>query len=250
MDTVQPAGPGTTTIHPATAEQAMAWIKGGWELFKKAPGIWIAIVIVYILIAIVVGLIPFIGSLAMSLFAPVFTLGWLQGARDLQAGQPLRLGHLFSGFQSPRMGSLVLLGLLSLAISLGFALIAALGAFGVVAGGGMDSGPGIGALLLILLILLVILALVAAFLFATPLVGFAGLSPIDAVTLSFAATFRNWLPLLVWSLIALLLLIVGAIPFGLGLLIVGPMLSASYWLMCRDVFELPVESPAASAPTA
>jgi hypothetical protein len=223
MQAAPHATPGITP-RTATAEQAMGWIKGGWELFVQAPGIWIAILVIYLLISFAFSVIPVVGSLALSLFAPVFTLGWLQGARDLQAGRALRITHLFHGFQSPRMGNLVLLGLLSLGIGIGFTLVAALGAFGVASGSETNEGPGLGALLLILLILLAILALLAAFLFATPLVGFAGLSPLDA-------------------------LIVGLIPFGLGLLIVGPLLTASYWLMCRDVFELPPESPTASEPT-
>jgi len=54
--------------------------------------------------------------------------------------------------------------------------------------------------------------------------------------LSLSATMKNWLSLLVWAVLAILLVLVGAIPFGLGLLVVMPMLSAGYYLMYRTIF--------------
>jgi uncharacterized membrane protein len=221
-------------VREVGVDRATAWIGEGWALFKRAPGIWIAILVIYLVIAVVVGFIPVIGSLAFSLFAPVFTYGFLAGARDLEAGQSLQIGHLFAGFSSPRFGSLIVLGVLSLIVGVGLAVVAVLGLGGAIVGAG-ESGGGLMAMLGSLIVLLIMLVLIAALFFATPLVGFAGTAPIEAVKLSFAATIRNWLPLLVWGLIALVLSLVGSIPFGLGLLIVVPLVTASYWCVCRDV---------------
>ncbi|MFC4253136.1 MAG: BPSS1780 family membrane protein [Sinimarinibacterium flocculans] len=223
-----------TGIRSVGVDRASAWIGEGWALFKRAPGLWIAILVIYFVIAIVAGLIPVVGSLAFSLFAPVFTYGFLAGARDLDAGQALKIEHLFAGFSSPRLGSLVVLGVLSLVVGVGLALVAGFGLAGAFAGAA-DGGGGLLTLLVMLVVLLVMLVLIAALFFATPLVGFAGTGPVDAVKLSFAATIRNWLPLLVWGLIGLVLTFVGSIPFGLGLLVVVPLLTASYWCVCRDV---------------
>lgn len=222
-------------INLATTDQAMGWLRDGWELFKRAPGIWIGIVVIYIVISLAANLIPIIGSLALALFGIVFTFGMFCGARDLEAGNPLTIGHLFAGFSSPRMGSLVLLGLLTLIGSLCVGIPAGLVAVILVAGGNGGLGLATGLLLAVLAIVLVAV-LSAALLFATPLVGFNGLSPIEAVKLSFAATLKNWLPLLVWGVLAILLVLAGAIPLGLGLLVVMPMLCASYWLMYRTIF--------------
>lgn len=223
-----------TGVRAVDVDRATAWIGEGWALFKRAPGIWIALVVIYFVIAVVAGLIPVVGSLAFSLFAPVFTYGWLLGARELEAGQPLRIEHLFAGFKSPRLGSLVVLGVLSLVIGVALALVAGLGMAGAVMGGG-ERGGGLLALLGSLIVLLIVLVLLAALFFATPLVGFSGMTPLEAIKLSFAATVENWLPLLVWGLIALVLAIIGTIPFGLGLLVVVPLLLASYWCACRDI---------------
>lgn len=224
----------TSGIRTVDASRATAWIGEGWNLFKQAPGIWIALLVVYFVIAFMAGWIPLVGSLAMSLLAPVFSYGFLAGARDLQAGQALKIEHLFAGFKSPRLGQLIMLGLLSLAVGIVLVLLAGFGMVGAVLGSG-DSGVGMGALLGSLIVLLLVLVLVAALFFATPLVGFAGMDPVEAVKLSFAATLQNWLPLLVWGLLALVLSVIGAIPFGLGLLIVAPLLLASYWCACRDI---------------
>ncbi len=218
-------------VRSVGVDRATAWIGEGWELFKRAPGIWIALVVIYFVIALVVaGLIPVVGSLAFSLFAPTFTYGWLLGARELQAGHPLKIEHLFAGFKSPRLGSLVVLGVLSLVIGIALGLVAGFGMAGAVMGSG-ERGGGLVALV----VLLIVLVLIAALFFATPLVGFSNVTPVEAIKLSFAATVKNWLPLLVWGLLALLLTIVGSIPFGLGLLVVVPVLLASYWCACRDI---------------
>lgn len=225
-------------IRVATTDQATAWIGGGWRIFKQAPGVWIAMLLVYFIISFIVGLIPVIGSLAMTLCVPVFTLGWMQGVKDVEAGNTLKVTQLFSGFQSPRMGNLVILGLLSLGIAIGIALIVGLGMFSMFWHDGQLAVDdiGVGALILAFVAMLLGLLLAAAFLFAAPLVGFDGMAPVAAVKLSFAAAFKNWLSLLIWSLLAMLLCIVGAIPFGLGLLVVIPLLANSYYLVYRDIF--------------
>lgn len=228
-----PTKPPELRIHTATAGDATAWIAAGWELFKKAPGPWIGILVVFFLINLAAGLLPIAGPTAMAVLGPVFTFGWLSGAADLDAGRHLTLGHLFAGFGSPVRNSLILLGAISLLASVAMALIA-VSAIGGVAPGTVEVAPFS---LLVLLILLV--PVIAAFLFATPLVGFDRLPIATALRLSFNASFRNWLALLVWSLLALALILVGALTFGLGLLVVVPVLTASYYRLYQAIFPIP-----------
>ena len=218
------------------ADQATAWLREGWELFKRAPGLWIAILVIYFVIVVVASLIPFVGALAVNLFSYVFIFGMLSGTRDLAAGKPLTVGHLFAGFGSPRMGSLILLGVLALigalCIGMPMGLIAA-----VVIGGGKAGGFGFATGMLMAILALALIAVFsAALLFAAPLVGFRSLAPVAAIKLSFAATLANWVPLLLWGVLGMLLALVGALPFGLGLLVVSPMLMASYYCMYRAIF--------------
>lgn len=89
------------------------------------------------------------------------------------------------------------------------------------------------------MLLILLVPVIAAFLFATPLVGFDRLPIATALRLSFNASFRNWLALLVWSLLALALILVGALTFGLGLLVVVPVLTASYYRLYQAIFPIP-----------
>ena len=221
-------------VNLATTDQALEWLRGGWNLFLRAPGIWIGIVVIYVVISLVANLIPFIGGFALALFANVFAFGILSGAQALEAGHPLAVGHLFAGFNSPRMGSLVLLGVFALIGTLCIGMPAGL-AFGLIAATGTGIGVVTGALLILLMAVLLV-AISAVLLFATPLVGFDGLAPVESMKLSLTATMNNWLALLVWGVLAILLVLAGAIPFGLGLLVVMPMLSAGYYLMYRTIF--------------
>lgn len=224
-------------INLATTGQALEWLRGGWKLFLRAPGIWIAILVIYVVISVAASLIPFVGGIALALFANVFMFGMLLGTQALEAGHPLAVGHLFAGFNSPRMGSLVLLAVLGLLGTLCLGIPAGL-AFGLITATGAGIDLVVGALPILLLAVLLV-TVSAALLFATPLVGFNGLTPVEALKLSFRATMKNWLSLLVSGVLAILLVLAGAIPFGLGLLVVIPMLYASSYLMYRTIFTAP-----------
>lgn len=228
------ANPNLPHINLATTDQALEWLRGGWRLFLRAPGIWIAIMAIYFVISLASNFIPFVGGIALALFGNVFVFGILSGTQALEAGHPLTVGHLFAGFKSPRMGSLVLLAVLGLIGALCIGIPAGL-AFGLNVA--TDSGIGVVAWVPLTLVMAVLLVAVsAALLFATPLVGFNGLAPVEAMKLSFTATIKNWLSLLVWGVLGVLLVLAGAIPFGLGLLVVLPMLSGGYYLVYRTIF--------------
>jgi uncharacterized membrane protein len=57
-----------------------------------------------------------------------------------------------------------------------------------------------------------------------------------ALQLSFLGCWRNILPFLVYGLVALGLVFVGSIPFGLGLLVVFPLLTIAIYLAYRDIY--------------
>jgi uncharacterized membrane protein len=62
------------------------------------------------------------------------------------------------------------------------------------------------------------------------------LSPFEAMKRSLFACVRNWRALLVFAVLALFMCLVAIIPFGLGLLIAGPVLAISWWAGYRDLF--------------
>ena len=217
------------------------WIVSGFGLFKKQPGMWILIVIAYFLIVCVLSVIPLIGSLANMLLYPVFTAGLMLGCRVLEQSEGLEFGHLFAGFKQ-NTGNLVVLGLLTLVgwiiILIPMMVIVGGGAFFAVMRGDPSAVAAFG--LTFFLALLVVLALsiplYMALWFAPSLIVFHKLAPVEAMKSSFFACLKNIAAFLLYGVILLALSVIAAIPFGLGFLILVPVIIASIYTAYRDVY--------------
>ena len=79
------------------AENGWKWIVQGWNLFKRAPGVWIALMVVFIVISIVLAFVPVLGSIASMVLTPTFTAGMMIGCRARDEGGELKVEHLFAG---------------------------------------------------------------------------------------------------------------------------------------------------------
>lgn len=86
------------------------------------------------------------------------------------------------------------------------------------------------------MVLALIVPVTMATWFAPALVWFRNLEPLDALRQSFLGCWRNVLPFLVYGLIVLVLMGLAAIPFGLGILIMGPTLVGSTYAAYLDIF--------------
>ena len=228
------------------AGQGMVWLSTAWDLFKRAPGIWIALIVIYLVLAVVLGFIPMVGQLALTLLGPVFMGGILLGCKALDDGKALRIEHLFAGFQSKLgplitlgavyLGGLILIGILVFGIGamlLGINVLANLGSGAM----GMNAGSAITSVLLLsCLAMLLILPLGMAMWFAPALVVFHDMPPIAAMRSSLFASTKNVLSMLIYGLILMVLAIVATIPLGLGWLILMPVLMASSYTAYRDIY--------------
>ena len=225
------------------AENGWKWIVQGWNLFKRAPGIWIALMVVFIVISIVLAFIPVLGSIASFVLTPVFTAGMMIGCRALDEGGELKIEHLFAGFRE-RFATLLTVGVLYLVAVVVIALVAGLVTgvklFSLMGGGAVDPGAAVSAALSILLALLVMLALLVpvfmAIWFAPALVVFQERGAVEALKASFGGCLKNIVPFLVQGVILLAASIVASIPFGLGWLVLGPVLVASIYTAYRDIY--------------
>ena len=217
------------------------WIASGFALFKRQPGTWILLLIVLLVCSILIGLVPIIGGLANMLLLEVFVGGIMLGCRALDGGDGLEVGHLFAGFKQ-NTSNLVVLGLLAL-VAWVVVLIPAI----LIIGGGSflalmrGDAAGIGALgLTFVLAMLVVLALsipvYMALWFAPSLIVFHDLAPVAAMKTSFIACLKNIVPFLFYGVILLVLSAIAAIPFGLGLLVLIPVILASVYTAYRDIF--------------
>lgn len=129
----------------------------------------------------------------------------------------LEVSDFFSGFRTNTNGLTIL----------GVIVTGCLAGFGVLLGGSIVAK---------LFGLLLLFPLFMAVWFAPALIFFNNMSPVEALKASFNACLKNALPFLVYSLIVMVLMFFAALPVGLGLLVLIPVLSGSAYVSYRDIF--------------
>ncbi|MCU7960109.1 MAG: hypothetical protein KZQ58_08945 [gamma proteobacterium symbiont of Bathyaustriella thionipta] len=223
------------------AARGVDWIKDAYVLFKANMGLWIGMILVFMIISIVLSMIPLV-SIALTVLMPVFYGGILLGAKTQDEGGELEFNHLFAGFKY-QTGRLAAVGGLYLA---GLILIMVLMAVIIIPGGlmadaqphgdGMNPVVGLTTLLGFLIGMSLSIPLFMAYWFAPALVVFHDQSAFNAMKLSFRACLKNILPFLLYGLLAMVLVILGMIPLFLGLLFVIPLLMLTLYTSYKDVF--------------
>lgn len=221
------------------AGNGVAWLGSGWTLFKAAPGTWIGLTVVFMLVMMVMALIPFLGGIALNLLMPVFIGGIMMGCKAIEDGEELRVGHLFAAF-SGHVGNLVIVGLLYMvgifAIMMVMFVIGGAG-FGIGALLGGNIGTALVPMILLgLLALALMIPLAMAVWFAPPLIIFHEVPPFEAMKASFVVCLKNFVPFLVYGLVYLVLAVLACIPIFLGWLVLAPVMMASMYAGYRDMF--------------
>ncbi|MEN8179223.1 MAG: BPSS1780 family membrane protein [Pseudomonadota bacterium] len=223
---------------------AVTWLATGWAHFKQNPFAWILALVVWFLLAMVVSMIPLLGGIVVNLLTPIITAGFIIGCRAQDDGDDFTVGHLFAGF-STNAGQLVLVGVIYFGVMILLTIVLMGGFFGLVGMQTMEpqdpemmmslvTSPAVlGAILLGSLLFIPVMM---AYIFAPALVALNDLKAIEAMKLSFSGCWKNMLPFTVYGLLALIMLIIGSIPAGLGLLIVLPVLTASIYAAYQDIY--------------
>ena len=220
-----------------------SWIAEAWGLFKRQPGLWIGMALLVFIIFIGASMIPLLGMFT-GIFWPVFMAGFAIGARTIERGGEMELGHLFAGFQQ-RFGALVAVGAIAFLLSM-VITIAVFGVMGFGAWSAMKAndpavmaGMGLTAVLAGLVVTALLLPVMMAMWFAPVLVVFHELGAWEAMKQSFSGCLKNILPFLWYSVLLVLLSILAAIPIGLGFLILWPVIMASLYTAYRDIYLKP-----------
>lgn len=225
------------------AGRGVAWITEAFSMVFAQLGSWVLLWLAMFVILFVLGMIPLLGIVS-NVLMPVFAAGVIYAAAKQDSGERIEVGDLFAGFRE-KFGPLALSGLLflvaaiviggGLTVILGFTVFASL-----MSGGASALGRNIGLVLLALpLIFVVVLTLYSLVWFAPALILRHDFQPVDALKTSFKVTLRNWSAVLIYGIVAFIVLIVAAIPFGLGVLIAGPALLVSVYTAYRDLFLEP-----------
>jgi len=221
------------------------WIAGGWKLFVRAPVMWIAAMVLIFIAFIAIGIVPILGGIAVQLLQPVVAAGLIVASQSLERGGNFELDHLFAGFKK-NFGNLAIVGLLfmlgGIVIFLIFLAIVAMTVGTAFLTGNVEQiySTIAASVLTILFGLLVMLALLvplmAAYWFAPALVILHDMQPMAAMRASFFACFRNFIAFIVYGFIVLVLGFIAMIPFGLGYLVLIPVVMASVYVAYRQIF--------------
>ena len=237
----------TLDYNRVPASQAIAWLSCGWKLFAGNAVIWIVIQLIFLILSIVAGFIPLLGMLLFSLFAPVLGGGMVMAADKCARDEAIGINDLFAGFRDQQtMKNLLVVGAIGLLATILSTLVGGIGMGGMMANmesGQMPNPAGLGVFAIGgLLSLTVSLVWGMAAFFGVQLVALRNAEPLPALKSSFWASLSNWLPLTVFGLIALLLILLGSLPFGLGLLVVLPFLLCSAYCGFKTIFSTAIPS--------
>lgn len=206
------------------ARNGWEWVTRGVALFRKEPKLWLAMAFVYLVLALALEQIPFIGWLVLALFTPTLMLGALPVAAALDGpGLPagtvaalpaertprawlLYLRNLFSqalnrllqGFASedrllPIMvvSTLLLGGLVAIRILAQLLKVGDVSTLPTMLYGGVGPTIWLTALLGVTVVLALEALLIMAFLYTAPLILFRREYPLPAIEASFTATLNN-----------------------------------------------------------
>ena len=250
-------------IREVAASRGWQWIAEGFALFRKSPAIWVALILVLYVVLKVLVRVPILGIIFF-LFIPAVLAGLMEGCKAIESGEGLKVGHLWSGFQK-NVANLVTLGgiwlvgnlllsMLIFAIS-GDALMTMMKhASGGAGNGGVTSEAVAGAaprvMMAALIAMMFSLPLLMALWFAPLLVHFKDYKPVQALTASFIACWKNVLPFLVYGLLFFvgtiiltpITIMLGQVDLSVWLL--APVLTPSIYASYKDIFAAVDPTPA------
>ena len=233
------------------AGRGFTWLAGAFDLFRKKPAAWLSLCLGWIVLTFALLLMPFIGGVIANFMQPAFFASFAIAAYRQTRGESIGMGDLFTGFKR-NLRALVNLGALLLIAEIAiFALMALLGLPMAGADGGSFTVAEYVQLLKgkewILAVGFVLTVLVkGAVWFAPPLIAFHGMTTMHAIRWSIYAALANLGAMFLYGVALFTIFFVGLIPWGIGLLVVIPMMVISTFIGYRDVFE-PKEVAAADA---
>ena len=231
----------------------LQWIAQSISIFSRNPSIWIVMLIIYVGLSILLTTIPLL-VLLPTLLAPVFNAGFIYGAKAVDDGQMLEIDHLFAGFKQQLRG-LFRLGMLYFFINLMIIAVVSIvleyladeSSIAAMSQATttmeleqllINSPDLLSALLKALMFGFILsIPLIMASWFAPALVMLHQISAVQAMSLSIKACNRNILAFLFYGVLMIPLLLVSILPFGLGLLIMLPVIFIGQYCSYKMIFS-------------
>jgi len=251
-----PEDPNSVSSNPiiskTSAMAGLKWVTHSFGIFGKNPSIWVVMLVIYFGISFLLTTVPIL-VLLPTLLAPIFNAGFVYAARAVDNQQMLQIDHLFAGFKLQLRG-LFRLGMFYFLINLIIIAVVSIYLESTVEPSSMIAmtqaattmeleqvlltNPQLATALVKSLMLGFFLSipLVMASWFAPALVLFNKVSPFNAMLLSIKACNKNILAFLFYSILMIPLLLLALLPFGLGLLVILPVIFISQYCSYKMIF--------------
>ena len=238
-------------------------IRMGWEDFKAVPTHAIMLALIYpvlglVLARLVLGyaILPLLFPLAagFALLGPFAAIGLYELSRRREAGEQPSASHAMDVLKSPSLGAMLALGGLLMVLfavwiaaaqgiyilTFGYAPAASMSNFASTVLGTPQGwaliliGCGVGFLFALVALCISVVSF--------PMMLDRHASAPEAMMTSLQAVAKNPAAMAMWGLIVAALLVIGSLPFFLGLAVVVPVLGHATWHLYRKVVE-PAATP-------
>lgn len=235
MNTDQRAIQHLNRVLPVSRFDFGAYLSEGLSLWKKEFGPYVGFGILFLIISMVVGVIPFIGSLVNNLFVtPALTVGaYIFSHNIYKKHTNPDFGQFFDGFKLA--GEIIIANLiyyLALIILMAPFLIASGGEFmNWIGADPVDIADRLPELFTSWKLALLIIPLAGALLFtyAMHFIVFYKLKAIDAVKYSVKFTMKHYFPILFLIIVSVLIMLLGLLGLFIGIFItISVMFPISY----------------------
>lgn len=189
------------------ARAGWLWIKEGFALFRRQPAEMATLFLSYMMLMLLIGVVPLLGQILPLVLIPVFSIAFMQGCANVESGVRVRPKLLATGFRSPALRRLLMLGFLYLvmaALAVAASSLVDGGDFLSVMAGRAPADPKVmqdSDMMSGMLVAALLYAPAAmAFWFAAPLVAWHDMGVGKAVFYSFFAVLRAGRAFLVYGL--------------------------------------------------
>jgi uncharacterized membrane protein len=250
--------PTSTVVRKLSLSDLSAALRLGWDDFQAMPSHAIILCAIYpvlglVLFRLVLGysVLPLLFPLAagFTLIGPFAALGLYELSRRRESGEEAAAWHAIYVLRAPSFGAMLELGLLLFALFVTW--IASADAIYIAIFGYAPAASIPDFAMRILTTpqgwLLIIVGCGVGFLFAVvalfisvvafPLILDRHATAIDAIRTSLRVARQNPLPIAAWGLIVAALLVIGSLPFFVGLAVVLPVLGHATWHLYRRAVE-------------
>ncbi|RYX90705.1 MAG: hypothetical protein EOO28_28635, partial [Comamonadaceae bacterium] len=244
------------------AKTGITWVKLGIRTFFRQPLALAALFFMYMSVASVAMLIPYLGIVIALLFEPAARLGLMVAAHEASSARFPMPTVLIAAFRAgrQRLNAILILGMLHAVACAAVLLIASLFAPEATKGAAAAPASPESQLGVMLPTLLMYMPVSMLFWHAPALVHFHGVSPVKSLFFSLVACLRNWAALLVFGLGWMAFILAVSVPLSLlaamapsqqaalpfiapVLLAIAAMFSTSIYFTFRDSFT--VDAPPA-----